>query len=135
MLASDSNQLSVEDFFKQASELYRNNKDYKNFLNQDVVLLNLDSYPDGYDAKFMIDLFLRNDGIRLWDNAKNYCFIAEWLKKCDYQLLQHPVTGDTIFHENPNIVHIFNLTPAILSLKNFEGIPVEYNCLKHVNFI
>lgn len=125
--------ISVQELFDIAIK-NKNNKNLSKIL-KNYSINDLSEFPIEYDPHFAIELFFNSKGIELWENAKNYTYIERWLKQCEYTLLQHPVTGDTIFHINPNIIQIFNLNVALNNVQNFSGVPVKYNALKEINFI
>lgn len=127
--------VSVKTVYEKAFELFKNNKDYKKFLNNDFVLTDLQFYPTDYDIKFAIELYLDNNGPWVWEHAHDYVFLNLWLNETKYPLLQHPVSGNTIFHVNPDIISMFNLDLDLYSLRNFDDVPVKYFDLKNVNFI
>lgn len=130
------NCISVRELYDKAIEL-RYNKDYKNILAKYKCVLKSDeyNYPEDYDPYFAIELFFNNNGVELWENVFNYAYINAWLRTSQYKLLQHPVTGDTIFHMNPDIIRICNQDYALYGLENFSGISVMYKNLMQINFI
>lgn len=124
--------ITLSDLFDLALENYKRN----NKINlEKYSVVDLDDYPRGYDPFFAIELFLNNNGPELWENVNNITYVNEWLKNHPYHLLQHPVTGDTIYHMNPNLILFLNLDPEYNSLKNFDSVTVEYNSLKEINFV
>lgn len=136
MPTKNQNSLSVEELYNKAVNI-RHNKNYKEILKKFKCVVNSNekySYPEDYDPYFAIELYFNNNGIELWENSKNYAYINEWLNKCPYTLLQHPVTGDTIFHLNPNIIQICNQDYSLNYVQNFSGVSVLYKSLMQVNF-
>lgn len=112
-----------------------NNKKLLQTLKDKYNIIDLANYPDNYDPFFAIELFLNNQGVELWKNSHNITYVNNWLKTSQYPILQHPLTGDTIFHKNPNIIQLLNLDVSLYNVQNFDGVPVEYNKLTELNFI
>lgn len=72
-----------------------------------------------------INEFLKNKGEDIWVNIrkKNYT----WLHPSAYEgheFLQHPVTGNTIFHEDPDLIYFYDKLPQSDLRKNWEGTSV-----------
>lgn len=87
--------------------------------------------PDNFAPAARIRTFLKMGGDKIWKsiNAFEMSYIIDWGRKCKQTdfLMQHPLTGNTIFHENLSLLNAFDNVPeSVLSMSNYDGLLPEH---------
>lgn len=73
-----------------------------------------------------VEEFIKLGGPTLWANLHDESFVIEWsiFNRIDYT---HPVTGNTIFHENPQLLEYIKTDKSILHQTNFYGNVIQFD--------
>lgn len=78
--------------------------------------------------------FIENGGNELWELIEDcrYIDIYDWSidKKHQYLNIQHPLTGDTMFHKDLMLTYIFSclgesILDSVMEIKNFMGVSAK----------
>lgn len=82
--------------------------------------------PENFAPAARIRTFLKMGGDKIWKsiNAFEMSYIIDWGRKCKQTdfFMQHPLTGNTIFHENLSLVNAFDNVPeSVLAMTNYDG--------------
>lgn len=123
----DDNQLNDLYNWLVKNENYSNKRVMNHQLpNEYWILKNL---PEKYTPAREIRTFIKKGGPELWQriNSFDVKWIKHWIDTHEEDLaITHPLSGNTIFHENISFENICDVSMGVLSMLNHESNPAKF---------